>query len=59
MDDYTIDISTDVHDAQLMQDESGEDTMLRLGLKHLWPDVRERKKSSDNIQKGSNLQKRN
>ena len=42
MEDYTIDISTDVHDAQLMQDESVEDTMLRLWLKHLWPVVRER-----------------
>ena len=65
MDDYTVDISTDVHDAQLMQDESVEDTMLRLWLKHLWPVVREdslnkdKEKSSDNIKKGTSLQKRN
>ncbi|XP_078333019.1 uncharacterized protein LOC111100619 isoform X2 [Crassostrea virginica] len=70
MDDYTFDISTDVHGAQLMQDESIEDTMLRLGLKHFRcyllarcqredSLINDKEKSSDNVQKGSSSQKPN
>ena len=69
MNDYTFDIS-DVHGAQLVQDESVEDTMLSLGFKHFRcyllarckredSLINDKKKSSGSVQKGTSSQKRN
>ena len=69
MNDYTFDIS-DVHGAQLVQDESVEDTMLRLGFKHFRcyllarckredSLINDKEKSSGSVQKGTSSQKRN